>query len=85
MWQVYLHKRALKFLSKRTPDDKQRLLEKIKLLEKYPDPRLDVKKLTGETDSYRIRVGDYRIIFFVNADKKEILVDDIDNRGQVYK
>lgn len=84
-WEVYLHKRATKFLQKRTPTDKQRLLEKIALLEKYPDPLLDVKKLTGEINGYRLRVGTYRIIFFINEEKNEIFIDDIDNRGQVYK
>ncbi len=45
-------------------------------------PQGDVKKLQGQ-ENYRLRVGDYRIIFDKNG---EILyIEKIDNRGQVYK
>ena len=45
-------------------------------------PQGDVKKLQGQ-ENYRLRVGDYRIIFDKNG---EILyIEKIDNRGQVSK
>ena len=42
----------------------------------------DIKKLQG-TDGYRLRVGDFRVLFDVNG----IIIDiiDIGNRGQIYK
>ncbi len=49
-WTIYLHKRALKFLQKRTELDKQRLKDKIALLAHHPHPGLDVKKLVGESN-----------------------------------
>ncbi len=84
-WTIYLHKRALKFLQRRTDPEKQRLKDKISLLAYHPHPGLDVKKLAGESNGYRLRVGTFRIIFFVHQAKGEIFIDDIDNRGQVYK
>ena len=45
-------------------------------------PLGDVKKLQG-VDGYRLRVGDFRIIF--NKNGEVLLIEKIDNRGQVYK
>lgn len=38
---------------------------KVKELEKFPDVTLDLKKLSGANNQYRLRVGDYRILFEV--------------------
>ncbi|MCD8038897.1 MAG: type II toxin-antitoxin system RelE/ParE family toxin [Lachnospiraceae bacterium] len=45
-------------------------------------PSGDVRKLPG-TDGYRLRVGDFRVIF--NANGNILWIEKIDNRGQVYK
>lgn len=67
----------IKFLSKQDKTTRMRIVEAINKL-----PQGDVKKLQGQ-ENYRLRVGDYRIIFDKNG---EILyIEKIDNRGQVYK
>ena len=50
----------------------------------FPDNH-DVKKLKGRDNSYRIRVGDWRIIYRVNFDTKEIVVGAILPRKFAYK
>lgn len=45
-------------------------------------PQGDVKKLQGQ-EGYRLRVGDYRIIFDKNGDI--LYIEKIDGRGQIYK
>ena len=70
-------KQAIKFLSKQDKPTRIRIVEAIKNL-----PQGDVKKLQGQ-ESYRLRVGNYRIIFDKNGDVLHI--EKIDNRGQVYK
>lgn len=68
---------SIKFLSKQDKTTRIRIVEAINKL-----PQGDVKKLQGQ-ENYRLRVGDYRIIFDKNG---EILyIEKIDNRGQVYK
>lgn len=42
----------------------------------------DVKKLKGQP-YYRLRVGDFRVLFDRNGEV--LLIVKIDNRGQVYK
>ena len=68
---------AEKFLNKQPQDIAQRIRNAINAL-----PLGDVKKLKG-TPHYRLRVGDYRVIF--DKDGNIIFVMKIDSRGQVYK
>ena len=43
------------------------------------------EKLKGYSDVYRIRVGDYRIIYYVDKKGKIVLVLRVDLRKRVYK
>ncbi len=70
-------KQAEKFLKKRDPATRNRILKAIHSL-----PAGDVKKLQGRS-GYRLRVGDYRIIF--DKDGNILYIERIDNRGQIYK
>ena len=45
----------------------------------------DIKRLQGRTEDYRLRVGDYRIIFTKDDEKLLIYVIEIAPRGDVYK
>lgn len=75
--QVKFSKQALKFLNKQDVPTRKRLITAINVL-----PAGDVKKLQG-IDAFRLRVGDYRIIF--TKDGEIIFIEKIDNRGQVYR
>ena len=46
-------------------------------------PGGDVKKLKGLDDTYRLRIGDYRIIFYMKGN--DIIIKDIITRGSAYK
>lgn len=70
-------KQACKFLGKLNQTDYNRLIKSI-----YKLPKGDVIKLQG-TGGYRLRVGDFRVLF--DKDGKIICITSIDNRGQVYK
>ena len=70
-------KQAIKFLNKQDKPTRIRIVDAINRL-----PKGDVKKLQGE-DSYRLRVGDYRVIFDRNGDI--LYINKIDSRGQVYR
>ena len=70
-------KQAKKFMSKQGEELETRIRRAVNKL-----PLGDVVKLNGYVDTYRLRVGDYRIIFI--REGKTISVQKIDNRGQVY-
>ena len=74
---IQYSKRAIKFLNKQDVPTRKCIIKAINLL-----PSGDVKKLQG-SDSFRLRVGDYRVIFDKNGNV--INIEKIENRGQVYK
>jgi len=47
-------------------------------------PEGDIKKLVGRDGYYRIRIGDYRVVFEVVA-PEEIIIWGVAPRGQIYK
>ena len=50
----------------------------------YNLPEGDIKKLKGQ-EAYRLRVGDYRILYTIEYDVLVITVVAAGNRGQVYE
>ena len=51
--------------------------------ENYPNG--DVKKLQGMDDEYRLRVGDWRVLFRRDVNAKVIVVFRVSPRGDAYK
>ncbi len=49
-----------------------------------PVEQYDVKKMKGERSIYRIRLGDYRLIYSVDFLKKEIILLKIGKRENIY-
>lgn len=49
-----------------------------------PRENSDIKKLKGHSDLYRLRVGDYRIIFSINKQTKHISISAVGHRREIY-
>lgn len=77
---IRFEKAAEKFLRKQTPKTQQNLMKTICRL---PDGT-DIKRLKGY-NLYRIRVGNIRIIYSIREEIRVINIENIDNRGDVYK
>jgi mRNA interferase RelE/StbE len=60
-----------------------RLFERIEKLAGDPYPP-GVKKLKAKIDLFRVRVGDYRIIYTVQDDRFVVLVVRIGDRRDIY-
>jgi mRNA interferase RelE/StbE len=61
----------------------RRMLDRLEALAQNPRGPGSVK-LTGQ-DAYRVRVGDYRIIYTVHDDQLLVLVIDVGHRRDVYR
>ena len=79
--QIQLQKTAVKALSRINEPNNGRIKKSLVKLSKEP-PEGDIKKLANR-DDYRLRVGDYRILFRLK--ESVILITDILIRGQAYK
>jgi mRNA interferase RelE/StbE len=82
-YTVQIERSAQKQLAKINSPFFEAIIEKISLLEKDPRPP-GCKKLTGR-ESWRIRVGDYRIIYNITDKILLIIIIDIDHRKQIYR
>jgi len=74
--------------AKKAPEEmKSKLPQLIDYIERNPVPveRYDVKKMKGEKGIYRIRIGEYRIIYSVDFLKKEIVLLKMGKRDSVYE
>lgn len=79
-YKIIFEKQAQKFLEKQ---DKSNRLRLYKAIYKLPNGT-NIKKLKGH-NLYRLRVGDYRIIYTVEDTIRLIDIENIDNQGDVYK
>lgn len=62
----------------------ERLVPQIDALAENPRPP-KVKKLVGEENQYRIRVGDYRIVYQIQDQLLLVLILKIGHRSDVYR
>ena len=67
-----------------TPSVQKRLVRRLKTLRENPRPQ-GVKKLAGEDNLYRIREGDYRIIYTIDDKELLVLLVKIGDRKEIYR
>ncbi|MBR2892719.1 MAG: type II toxin-antitoxin system RelE/ParE family toxin [Clostridia bacterium] len=80
-YRIEIDKRAVKFISKQPKLQRERILKAI-----YNLPDIgDIKAMQGYSGFYRLRVGDYRVIYTIIEDVLLIRVVEVGNRGDVYK
>ena len=82
-YRVILPKSVQKELD-RLPDEMlKRVMARLTELEVNPRPP-DVKKLKGRS-AWRIRVGDYRVIYEIHDRELKILVITVGHRREIYR
>lgn len=74
---------AIKNLNKLDKKIKFQIYKKIESL-KIPSGAHNIKKLKGYETKYRLRSGDYRIVYDVYEDKSVVLISLIANRKDIY-
>ena len=82
-WQIEIARDARKELERLPAQIQIRISKAILALEENPFPH-GCKKLKNR-DGFRIRVGDYRILYFADTKLKQIVVGVIGHRREVYR
>ena len=80
-YKIKISKRAQKFIAKQPLRERERIYA---ALNKLPEEG-DIKAMRGRAGMYRLRVGDYRIIYTVDHNVLTVYVIDAGNRGNIYK
>jgi len=82
-YQVVIQRPAEKELDALQVSVHKRIVTRLLTLEENPRPT-GVKKLQGQ-ESYRLRVGDYRILYTIDDKSKKVFVVAVGHRREVYR
>ncbi len=86
MFDVIVARRARKSSKKLPVDFRGKIVELLLMLRENPVPAeyYDVKKLKGFADTFRVRIGDLRVIYEISWDKCEIRIFYVGFREGAY-
>ncbi|MBV9387588.1 MAG: type II toxin-antitoxin system RelE/ParE family toxin [Chroococcidiopsidaceae cyanobacterium CP_BM_ER_R8_30] len=83
-YRVEITRKAAKQVKSLPQEERERIGTEIEALTDNPRP-IGVRKISGERDFYRVRVGDYRIIYEIQDKILLILVIGVGHRREIYR
>ena len=84
MYRVLLERAAEKDLARLSSPIRDRIIVAIRALAANPRPP-GCRKLTGSENDWRIRVGDYRVVYEISDEIRIVRVNRIRHRREVYR
>jgi mRNA interferase RelE/StbE len=67
-----------------TKSDRRRVVERIQALAEDPRPH-GSEKLAGYADRYRIRQGNFRVVYLIDDQRREVTIFKVGDRKDVYR
>lgn len=83
-YQITFKSSAAKEFRKLSPAIKQRIQITVNQLQDNPRPSGFVN-LKGDSGLFRVRVGDYRIVYEINDTQKKLCITRVRHRRDVYR
>lgn len=83
-FKILFKRSAEKELRRISPPYLSQILKKIRSLAAEPGPE-GIQMLKGENRHFRLRQGDYRIIYEVDTVRGEVVIIKIGHRREVYE
>ncbi|CAG9468180.1 type II toxin-antitoxin system RelE family toxin [Campylobacter upsaliensis] len=84
-YNIEYHKDFIKFLKKHQ-DMQAKVFESFETIAQNPyEAKLDIKKLQGKANHYRLRISKYRFLYEVLESEILIYAYKADSRGDIYK
>ena len=84
MYRVLLERGAEKDLSRLSSEIHDRVITAIQALANNPRPP-GCRKLAGGKNDWRIRVGDYRVVYEIADEIRVVRVNRVRHRREVYR
>jgi mRNA interferase RelE/StbE len=84
VYEVYLERAAENDLKRLPTTTFHRIFPHIKALAENPRPS-SCHKLTGSKNDWRMRVGDYRILYEIDEKAKSVRIMRVRHRREVYR
>lgn len=83
-YTVIIKQSAQKQIEKLPVTDREKVKNIILALQNNPRPQGSIK-LTGTTNIYRVRKGNYRVVFEIIDRQLLVYVFDVDHRKDIYR
>ena len=84
MYEVLLERRAERDLKRLEAKEFHRITREIKALAENPRPP-GCRKIAGSERDWRIRIGDYRVIYELDEEAKVVRVMRVRHRREAYR
>jgi mRNA interferase RelE/StbE len=84
MYRVLLERTAEKDLTRLSSEIHDRIIAAIRALAGNPRP-VGCRKLSGSKHDWRIRVGDYRVVYEIADEIRIVRVNRVRHRREVYR
>ena len=84
VYEVWLERTAERNLGRLSNKEFQRVVSRIKALARNPRPP-GCRKISGSANDWRIRIGDFRVIYEIDDKSKSIRVFFIKHRKEAYR
>lgn len=83
-YEVQISRNVQKELDRQARNTRERLLKAILALADNPRP-IGSRRIEGQEDIYRMRVGDWRIVYAIYDERLVVTVIKVGSRGDVYR
>jgi mRNA interferase RelE/StbE len=84
VYEVYLERSAENDLKRLPTSTFDRIVYQIKTLAENPRPS-GCRKLTGSKNDWRIRIGDYRVLYEIDERAKAVRIMRVRHRREAYR
>jgi len=84
VYQIEYSKQSIRVLRRMPTNTAMLIRSRIETVAQDPFAAPGVKKLVGR-DGYRLRVGDWRVLYFLDGQRLRVLVTEIGPRAGIYQ
>jgi mRNA interferase RelE/StbE len=84
VYEVHIERNAERDLKSLPTDLFTRIVPRIKALADNPRPN-GRHKLAGSKNDWRIRIGDYRVVYEIDDSRKQVKIFRVRHRREVYR
>ena len=84
MYEVYLERAAERDLRRLPAESFHRIIPRISALAENPRPQ-GCRKLAGSDNDWRIRIGDYRVVYEIDDAEEAVRVFRVRHRREAYR
>jgi len=85
MYKIQYTSRAYKDFAKLPAQIQKQISGKLDILAQNPFTATQVKQLKGEDETYRLRVGDYRVVYYIENEELIITIVRLGHRKDIYQ